>query len=290
VERFLRSLGRRHPAALSESDIRRFITTLAEGRRLSPSTQNQAASALLFFYREVLGRRVRRAIEIPRAQEPRRLPVVLTKEEVRLVLEALRGPYRLIGLLLYGSGIRLSECLTLRVKDVDFGRGEIRVRRGKGLKDRLTVLPAAARTPLSEHLRRVRNLHQRDLARGAGYVDLPGLLERKMPGASREWAWQYVFPARRMEQCPASRRRIRPHLHESAAQRAVKAAVRGAGISKHATCHSLRHSFATHLLEDGHDIRTVQELLGHKDVRTTMIYTHVLNRGAFGVRSPADRL
>jgi integron integrase len=195
-----------------------------------------------------------------------------------------------VGFLLYGSGLRLLECLELRVKDLDFGRGEIRVRRGKGQRDRVTLLPLAGRAALTAHLGQVRERHRRDLAGGAGYVDLPGALARKLPAASREWPWQYIFPAGRLHHDPQTGRGGRGHLHPSAVQRAVTAAVRQAGIGKRATCHTFRHSFATHLLENGYDIRTVQELLGHRDVRTTMIYTHVLNRGAFGVQSPIDRL
>ncbi|NIM50863.1 MAG: integron integrase, partial [Gemmatimonadales bacterium] len=225
-----------------------------------------------------------------RAKLSRRIPVVLTRAEVRAVLERLTGAKRLVVTLLYGSGLRLLECLRLRVKDLDLERGEIRLRQGKGGKDRITMLPAAVEPALAEHLAAVREQHLRDLKGGAGFVELPDALERKYPRASREWAWQYVFPASRLWTDPGSGRRYRRHLHESAVQRAVKEAVRRAGITKHATCHTFRHSFATHLLEDGYDIRTVQELLGHGDVRTTMIYTHVLNRGGYGVRSPADAL
>ncbi len=287
--RFLRRHQRRHSAALGEAEVARFLSSLAERGRVSASTQNQAAAALLFLFREVLRRDVSRWHRVVRAREPGRLPVVLTREEVRAVLRALRGTPRLVGLLLYGSGLRLLECLELRVKDVDFGRGEIRVRRGKGQQDRVTLLPVAGRAALRSHLGRVRERHLRDLAAGAGHAGLPGALGRKLPAASREWPWQYVFPAGRLSRDPRTGRRGRGHLHPSAIQRAVRAAVRRAGIGKRATCHTFRHSFATHLLENGYDIRTVQELLGHRDVRTTMIYTHVLNRGAFGVQSPIDR-
>jgi len=290
VWRFLRANRMRHPARLGEAEVARFLTTLAQRELVSASTQNQAAAALLFLYREVLGRDVERWKGVVRAKEPGRLPVVLTREEVRAVLGCLRGAPRMVGFLLYGSGLRLQECLELRVKDVDFGRGEIRVRRGKGQQDRVTILPAAGRAALKRHLGRVRGRHREDLAAGAGYTDLPGALGTKLPGASREWPWQYVFPAGRLHEDPRTGRRCRGHLHPSAVQRAVRAAARRSGISKRATCHTFRHSFATHLLENGYDIRTVQELLGHRDVRTTMIYTHVLNRGAFGVQSPIDRL
>jgi len=288
VRRWLRRYGDRDPAALGEREVSRFLSTMAEGRGVSASTQNQAASALLFFFREVLRRDVRGWGGVVRAKSPARLPVVLTPEEVRMVLRQMRGTPRLVTMVLYGSGLRLLEALELRVKDVDFGRGEIRLRRGKGGKDRVTVLPVAVRPVLKEHLARVKRLHVRDRARGAGRVELPGALAVKLPGEDASWPWQWVFPARRLTVDARTGAKTRQHYHESAVQRAMRAAVRRAGIAKRATCHSLRHSFATHLLESGHDIRTVQELLGHRDVRTTMIYTHVLNRGAFGVRSPLD--
>ena len=226
---------------------------------------------------------------IPRPRAPVRLPVVLTSDEVRRVLAELSGTRRLIGMVLYGSGLRLMECLTLRVKDVDLDRGEIRLRRGKGAKDRVTVLAEALREPMREHLERVRAIYQRDFGAGGGWVELPDGLSRKYPRAGRSWPWQWVFPARCQYTDGSSGERRRHHLHESAVQRAVAAAAQRSGINKRATCHTFRHSFATHLLEAGSDIRTVQELLGHRDVSTTMLYTHVLNRGRLGVRSPIDQ-
>ncbi len=226
---------------------------------------------------------------IVRAKQPTRLPVVLSHDEVRTLLDRLQGSSRLVCALLYGSGLRLLEALELRVKDLDLPRGEILVRRAKGAKDRVTMLPTALRPDLKAHLDRVRRLHRRDLNQGGGKAPLPNAFERKAPSAAREWGWQYVFPATRRYQDPDGELR-RHHLHESVVQRAVRAAVMEARIAKRATCHSLRHSFATHLLQDGYDIRTVQELLGHRDVATTMIYTHVLNKGGKGVRSPMDRL
>ncbi len=290
IRRFILFHGKRHPAGLGADEVAAFLTSLAEKDRVSASTQSQAASALMFLYRRVLERELAWVDNVPRARSPRRLPVVLTREEVRAVLAQLHGAKRLIALLLYGSGLRLMECLRLRVKDVDFGRDELLVCQGKGGRDRLTMLPSSVEGPLRTHLAQVRERHDRDVARGAGLVRLPDALDRKYPGAVREWAWQYVFPASRIWVDPATGRGYRPHLHESAVQRAVNGAVRRAGIAKHATCHTFRHSFATHLLEDGYDIRTVQELLGHRNVATTMIYTHVLNRGGYGVRSPADAL
>jgi integron integrase len=263
---------------------------LVEDRNLSASTQQQALSALLFLYRNVVGQPLEALGRLPRGRVPTTLPLVLTADEVARVVGSLQGIHRLVGLLLYGSGLRLTECLTLRVKDLDLERGELTVRWGKGRKDRVTVIPETVRGALREHLERVRRVHVRDLAAGAGWVELPGDLDTKYPNAASAWPWQWVFPARRRYRDPVSGRIRRHHLHESAIQRAMTAAVRGSRIGKRASCHTLRHSFATHLLEAGYDIRTVQELLGHRDVSTTMIYTHVLNRGGRGVRSPADSL
>ncbi len=290
IRRFVIFHGRRHPVEMGEREVAQFLSDLAEERKVAASTQSQAASALIFLYKTVLRRDIAWIEDVARAKAPRRLPVVLTRDEVKAVLRQLHGTKRLVATLLYGSGLRLLECLELRVKDVDFGRGELLVRRGKGAKDRVTMLPSSSKEPLGLHLERVRAKHDEDLEMGAGYVKLPGALERKSPSAGREWPWQHVFPATRLWTDPENRRRYRHHLHESAVQRAVREAVRSAGINKRATCHTFRHSFATHLLEDGYDIRTVQELLGHSNVATTMIYTHVLNRGGLGVRSPADAL
>ena len=289
VRRYVRYHGLRHPNELGAAEVRDFLTALADRGKLSASSQTQALSALLFLYREVLGRRLTELGEIVRARQPARLPVVLSREEVRGLLGRLTGASRIACVLMYGSGLRLLETLGLRVKDLDFALGEIRVRRAKGAKDRVTMLPSALRPELEAHLERVRRLHHRDLAQGGGKVALPHAMERKSPGAAKDWAWQWVFPANRRYQDPRGELR-RHHLHESVVQREVRAAAIAAGIPKRVTCHSLRHSFATHLLQDGYDIRTVQELLGHKDVATTMVYTHVLNRGGLGVRSPMDRL
>jgi integron integrase len=286
----VRFSGNRHPRELGEGDVQRFLTALASAGRVTASTQNQALAALKFLYRDVLRVPLGPVDGIERARRPVRLPTVLTREEVRVVLGRLDGTPRLVAGLLYGAGLRLLEALRLRVKDIDLEAGEVRVRAGKGDKDRVTVLPETLRGTLTEHLARVRRLHERDVAAGFGGVALPGALERKVPALARDWSWQWIFPALRPYTDPATGDRRRHHLHESAVQRAVRIAVLQAGLAKRATCRTFRHSFATHLLEDGYDIRTVQELLGHEHVNTTMIYTHVLNRGGRGVRSPIDRL
>lgn len=282
--------NRCNPAELGAAGVTAFLNSLATERRVSASTQNQALASLLFLYRDVLGQDMPWLDDLVRAKTPARLPVVLTRDEVRAVLAQMQGTTHLMGLLLYGAGLRLMECCRLRVQDIDFGRSQITVRRGKGDRDRATVLPAIARAALTEHLARARHQHQRDLETGAGWVELPAALATKMPAAPREWAWQWAFPAQSHYRHENSGQVRRHHLHETALQRAVRQAVLASGISKRATCHTFRHCFATHLLEDGSDIRTVQQLLGHKDVSTTMIYTHVLNRGPAGVRSPADWL
>ena len=257
---------------------------------MAASTQNQALSALLFLYRHVLERPFPEMPTLVRARRPARLPVVLTREEVRRVLAHLGGDARLVATLLYGSGLRLLEALRLRVKDVDLSRNEILVRDGKGQKDRVTMLPAALKPDLAAHLRTVRDAHDRELARGGGDVQLPDAIRLKYPAAAKSWPWQYVFPAARESADPRGGEIRRHHLPETHVQRAVKKAVERAGVTKHASSHTLRHSFATHLLEAGYDIRTIQELLGHRDVATTMIYTHVLNSGGRGVKSPLDGL
>ena len=274
---------------MGEPEVTAFISSLA-ARGVSASTQNQALSAVLFLYEVVLGQRIEWMRDIVRAQRPMRLPVVLSRREVATLLSHLRGPVWLMASLMYGAGLRLLESAELRVKDINFDRGELTIRDGKGGKDRVTMLPAALKGPLLDHLKRVKAQHEADVAAGRGSVALPGSLRAKYPHAPWDWAWQWVFPATRFYVDAASGERRRHHLHESVLQRAVKDAARAAGISRPATCHSLRHSFATHLLEAGYDIRTIQELLGHRDVSTTMIYTHVLNQGGRGVRSPLDQL
>lgn len=289
IKRFIDAHGRRNPRDLGGLEVEAFLTLLATRDHVSASTQSQALAALLFLYREVL------AIELPwmenvvRAKAPQRVPVVLSRMEVARLLEQLAGREWVMASLLYGSGLRLMECLRLRVKDVDFDRRELIVRSGKGGKDRRTMLPARVVEPLRRQLAGARLAHLDDLAAGFGRTSLPFALARKYPEADREWGWQYVFPASRRSADPLDGTVRRHHLDETVLQQAVRRAVKSAGIDKPASCHTLRHSFATHLLESGYDIRTVQELLGHKDVSTTQIYTHVLNRGANGVLSPLDR-
>jgi integron integrase len=290
IKRFILFHGKRHPAEMGKVDVTAFLTYLAVQRNVAASTQNQALSAILFLYRHVLEQELEWVEGFERPKRPARLPVVLTAEEARAVLGQLEGTKWLMGSLLYGSGLRLMECLRLRVKDIDFGYGQILVRDGKGAKDRVTMLPATLTEPLKAHLDRVRTLHRRDLETGYGEVYLPYALERKYPRAPREWAWQYVFPSRKLSTDPRSGAIRRHHLDEDVLQRAVKAAARIADVRKPVSCHAFRHSFATHLLEAGYDIRTVQELLGHSDVSTTMIYTHVMNKGGRGVTSPLDRI
>ena len=289
VRRFVRFHGLRHPAAMGAPEVTAFLSHLATGCRVSASTQNQALSALLFLYKQVLEVDLPWLEDVVRAKRPQRLPTVLSPAEVRLLLDQLRDPCRLIASLLYGSGLRLLEGLRLRVQDLDLNRGEILVRDGKGAKDRVTMIPQSLHQGLKAQMDLARAVHRRDLASGAGAVSMPDALERKYPTAAREWPWQWIFPASRTYQDRDTGQRRRHHLHASVVQREVRSAVIRAGIPRRATCHTLRHSFATHLLEAGYDIRTIQELLGHKDISTTMIYTHVLNTGGRGVKSPLDR-
>jgi integron integrase len=289
VRRFVAFQGMRDPGTLDAGEVSRFLTALAR-QGVASSTQNQALAALQFLYLQVLRLPLPDVSDMVRAREPVRLPVVLSPGEVSALLGQLHGVEWLMASLLYGSGLRLMECVELRVKDLHFDRGEILIRDGKGGKDRITMLPTAVRSPLDMHLKARRRLHEADLAASRGSVWLPNGLRRKYPRAPYEWGWQWVFPATRYYSDAQTGERRRHHLHESVLQRAVKHAARAAGLTRPATCHTLRHSFATHLLERGHDIRTIQELLGHRDVSTTMIYTHVLNSGGYGVRSPLDAL
>ena len=290
IRRFIEFHQQRHPADLGQAEVAAFLAHLAVERRVSASTQNQALSALLFLYGEVLHRRVAWMADLVRAKAPRRLPAVLTPDEVGAILDKLSGATALVCRLLYGSGLRLMEALQLRVQHLEFARREIRVRGGKGDRDRVTMLPVVLQEPLREHLERVRALHRHDLAAGAGWVALPAALARKYPNAGREWAWQWVFPGKAIMADVETGERRRQHLHQTTIQRAFRVAARLSGVPKAAHCHTLRHSFATELLRSNYDIRTVQELLGHKDVRVTMTYLHVLNRGGLGVRSPMDTL
>jgi len=290
TKRFILFHGKRHPREMGVQEVQQFLSHLAVEGRVAASTQSQALSALLFLYQQVLKQDIGSIDEVVRAKQPHRVPVVLTQDEVRTVLRHLSGTPWIMATLLYGAGLRLMECLRLRVKDIDFPSNHIVVRDGKGHKDRVTMLPQNVKAPVQRHLHDVQKLHEQDLQTGAGHVYLPYALERKYPNASHEWVWQYVFPATQPSRDPRTGIVRRHHVHRLVLQRAVQGAVRQAEIPKAASCHTLRHSFATHLLEAGYDIRTVQELLGHKDVSTTMIYTHVLNRGGRGVKSPADLL
>jgi len=288
IKRFILFHGKRHPREMGKTEIEAYLTYLAQDRKVAAATQNQAFNAILFLYRNVLQVELEGALNAVRARRPERVPTVLTREEVHLILDAMSGPPQLIVQLLYGCGLRLMEDLRLRVKDIDFGLNQLVIRDAKGMKDRVTMLPELLRGSLQKQLLRTRLVHKKDLARGYGRVVLPYALARKYPGADREWGWQYVFPASRLYQERETGIVRRHHLHESCVQKALRVAARIAGIAKPVHCHIFRHSFATHLLEAGYDIRTVQELLGHKDVSTTMIYTHVLNRGGLAVRSPLD--
>jgi integron integrase len=290
INRYILFHGKRHPKDLGARDLEAFLTHLAVAGKVAAATQNQAKSALLFLYREVLEIALPWLDNVTQAKAPKRLPVVLTVKEVQAVMAGMSGTHALIARLLYGSGMRLMEAVRLRVKDVEFSRREILIREGKGFKDRVTMLPDAVIEPLLRHLEKVKMLHEEDLALGHGEVYLPYALDKKYPNAGREWGWQYVFPSRNLSVDPRSGKQRRHHVDEKGVQRAMKQAVQDAGLVKSATPHTLRHSFATHLLQSGYDIRTVQELLGHSDVSTTMIYTHVLNKGGRGVMSPLDKL
>ena len=282
--------GKRHPKELGEKEISDFLTYLAVKRNVAASTQNQELNALVFLYKHIMEKELGDFGKFQRAKTPQRLPVVLSRKEVELLFSFISPKYRLIALLLYGCGLRLIQCLRLRVKDIDFEIGEVIVRNGKGGKDRGTMLPEKARESIKEHLKRVKAVHERDLKNGYGEVYLPKALSRKYTSAAKEWCWQFVFPSEKISKDPRSGKWRRHHLYETSVQRAVRNALFKAKIAKPATPHTFRHSFATHLLEDGYDIRTVQELLGHKDVSTTMIYKHVMNKGAMAVKSPLDSI
>lgn len=287
IKRFIFFHNKRHPKEMGAPEIEAFLADMVNNRNVSASTQNQALHSILFLYREVL------LIELPRigllsAKKQARLPEVFTREEVQKILSQMEGKKWLMASLLYGTGMRLNELLRLRVKDIDFQQNQITVRQGKGDKDRMTMLPLSLKEPLREHLKSVKQAHEVDLLEGFGNVELPFALNRKYPQADKEWKWQYVFPAPKRSIDPRSKIERRHHLDPSVLQKPLKEALRKSGVAKHGSCHTFRHSFATHLLEAGYDIRTVQELLGHEDVSTTMIYTHVLNRGGLGVRSPLD--
>jgi len=288
AKRFILFHHKRHPKDMGAPEIRAFLTHLAVHGKVAASTQNGALNALLFLYRHVLKQPFPELGEIERAKRPHRVPTVFTPTEVQAVLAQLSGTPHLMATLLYGAGLRLMECVRLRVKDLDFAYHQITVREGKGAQDRVTMLPRALEAPLQRHLAKVKLLHEEELLEGYGEVYLPYAFDRKDPHAAKAWEWQYVFPAAKRSIDPRSGAERRHHVSEAVLQRAVKDAIRQAGIQKRGSCHTLRHSFATHLLENGYDIRTVQELLGHKDVSTTMVYTHVLQRGGKGVRSPLD--
>ena len=289
IKRFILFHDKRHPSGMGAPEVESFLTHLAVQGRVAAPTQNQAKAAILFLYKQVLGQELDWLDGVTHAKASTHLPVVLTLEEVRAVMSRLTGTNWLIASLLYGAGLRLMEAERLRIKDVEFSRRELVVREGKGGKDRVTMLPDRLVEPLRNHLVSVKRIHEADLEAGHGEVYLPFALERKYPQAGRQWGWQYVFPSHRLSLDPRANQVRRHHIDEKGVQRAMKEAVRDAGVVKPATPHTLRHSFATHLLQAGHDIRTVQELLGHRDVATTMVYTHVLNRGGRGVLSPLDR-
>jgi len=290
VTRYVEFNQRKSPAKLGPRDAALFLSHLATAERVSASTQNQALAGLLFLYSEVLGMPLGHLEGIAHAKRPKSLPIVLSQGEVTRLLDAMEGMNRLMGSLLYGGGLRLMECVQLRVKDLDFDAKQMLIRRGKGRKDRVTLLPTCLVAPLKEHLAKVADQHRRDVAKGSGFVALPDALRIKYPNAAREWPWQWVFPASRHYIDEQTGEMRRHHVHETVLQKAVHQAIRQAGLTKPASCHTLRHSFATHLLQAGYDIRTIQKLLGHSDVRTTMIYTHVVDRGPLGVKSPLDTL
>ncbi|MBN2104640.1 integron integrase [bacterium] len=282
--------NKKHPRDMGEKEISQFLSHLAVNRKVSAATQNQALCAIVFLYKQVLNIDTGQFENLIWAKKSKTIPVVFSRQEIQSLMDNCTGTYWLMAALLYGAGLRMRELLNLRVKDIDFQYNQITVRNTKGKEDRVVPLPQKVKTSLQEHMRKVKNLHNKDLKEGFGSVYLPNALERKYKNAAKEWIWQFVFPAHRISTDPRSGIRRRHHLYDSALQKAIKNAVKKAGISKHGTCHTLRHSFATHLLEDGYDIRTVQELLGHKHVETTMIYTHVLNKGGLGVKSPMDTL
>ncbi len=290
IKRFIYFHDKRHPRDLGETEVTTFLNYLARERNVASSTQNQALSAVLFLYKEVLGTPLAWLDGLDRAKRPARVPSVLTAAEVQRLLARLEGTKWLIASLLYGAGLRLRECLKLRVKDVEFSYRQLLIRDAKGARDRVTILPEAVIEPLKAHLVRAKALHEADLAAGYGDVEMPDALARKYPRAAYEWGWKFVFPSRKLSTDPRTGVIRRHHVYDDVPGRAVKQAARDAGITKHVSCHTLRHSFATHLLENGYDIRTVQELLGHASVETTMIYTHVMNKGGRGVRSPLDRV